>query len=140
MIMSELETEYWYAVFSFEDIGYISDRDKSDLIPKKLFERVEKSLITHNQARRERGWTSITIHGWEIEPTYNEHSKILEWATVMESDGDEFVNHNIYILGRQGVMVVMLAISADKLDSFLPESIIRKYPDQRTEDTEKTRT
>ena len=63
----------------------------------------------------------MEVTGWKIAPRYDQSSKVVEWATIVENDGEQFVNHNVRILGRYGVMEVTLAASTEKLNSILPE-------------------
>lgn len=121
MIISEAEDEDWYAVFSFDETGYVTDKDKGDLDPDELLDWMQGGLLEHNMQRRKNNWATMEIKGWEIPPSYDPSSGILEWAIVIQSDGDEFVNHDIRILGRHGVMTITLATSAAELRPLLQE-------------------
>lgn len=53
MLMSADENESWYAVFSFEKIGYVSDVDYDDFDPDELLEWTKNSVYDHNMERKE---------------------------------------------------------------------------------------
>ncbi len=110
----------WFAVFFFDDVGYVKDDDKEELDQKKMASAIEENLERGNGVREERGLEALNFDGWAMPPRYNESSKQLEWATRLKSASGVSVNYNTRVLGRKGVIRVILVTDPDKLDSTLP--------------------
>ena len=111
----------WFVVFEFEESGYIKDDEKDSLDGDAILESIRSGTEEGNKIRRERGFTGLTIVGWEVPPAYNEKSHNLEWAIrAQDDDGELVLNHNTRILGRRGVMRVTLVVDPQLLASVLP--------------------
>lgn len=113
----------WWACYSYDDIGYVSDDEKGSLDSEAILTSLKEGTKEGNAERRRRGWPELTILGWAQEPHYDESTHNLEWATkISSSDSDGIcVNYNTRILGREGVMSVTLVCEPDELSSALPE-------------------
>lgn len=100
------KTLRWFAYLIFEDAGYVKDTEKidADAILKTLKENTEAS----NQERKRRGWPDLHVIGWSIPPAYNTTTKRLEWATLLQSHGNEATNFFTKVLGRRGFTTVIL--------------------------------
>lgn len=111
----------WFAVFEFDEIGFVKDDEKSDLDAEAILESIRKGTEAANKVRRERGFGAMSITGWVKPPHYNERTHNLEWAIrARDDEGGEVVNHNVRLLGRRGVMKVTLVCDVDKLQASLP--------------------
>jgi uncharacterized membrane-anchored protein len=99
----------WVAYLLFEDAGYVKDTEKidADAILKTLKDSTEAS----NQERKRRGWPDLHVVGWSIPPAYNATTKRLEWATLLQSQGNEGTNFFTKVLGRRGFTTVILVSS-----------------------------
>jgi len=115
------EGENWFAVFEFDDVGYVKDDDKDSLDPNALLDSIKAGTEAGNKERVRRGWATMTILGWEQPPHYNELTHNLEWAIKATSEGLPVVNHNTRLLGRGGVMEVTLVTDPSKLVETLPK-------------------
>lgn len=113
--------EEWFAVFEFDDVGYVKDDEKGSLDAGALLESIQKGTQAGNQERIKRGWPTMTILGWETPPRYNDLTHNLEWAIRAQSDGAPVVNHNTRMLGRGGVMEVTLVTDPSTLAETLPK-------------------
>jgi uncharacterized membrane-anchored protein len=113
--------EDWFAVFEFDDVGYVKDDEKDSLDATALLDSIKKGTQAGNQERVRRGWPTMTIVGWETPPRYNEITHNLEWAIRAQSEGAPVVNHNTRVLGRGGVMEVTLVTDPTKLAETLPK-------------------
>ena len=113
--------EDWFAVFEFDDVGYVKDDDKDSLDATALLDSIKKGTEAGNQERIKRGWPTMTILGWETPPRYNETTHNLEWAIRATSEGEPVVNHNTRVLGRGGVMEVTLVTGPTSLAATLPK-------------------
>lgn len=113
--------ENWFAVFEFDDVGYVKDDDKDSLDADALLDSIKKGTESGNKERMRRGWATMTIVGWEQPPHYNDITHNLEWAVKATSEGFPVVNHNTRMLGRGGVMEVTLVTDPTALAETLPK-------------------
>jgi len=113
--------EDWFAVFEFDDVGYVKDDDKDSLDADALLQNIKDGTAQGNQERIKRGWPTMTILGWETPPRYNDITHNLEWAIKAQSSGAPVVNHNTRVLGRGGVMEVTLVTNPALLAETLPK-------------------
>jgi len=114
--------EDWYAVFEFDDVGYVKDDEKDSLDQNALLDSIKQGTEAGNKERVKRGWPTMTIIGWETTPRYNDVTHNLEWAIRAQSEGLPVINHNTRVLGRGGVMEVTLvadpAVMAETMPKF----------------------
>jgi len=111
----------WFVVFEFDKIGYVKDDEKDDLDSEAIIESIRKGTEAGNKVRRERGFPTLQIVGWEVEPHYNDLTNNLEWAIRAENeDGSLVLNHNTRLLGRRGVMKSTLVVDPEVFASVLP--------------------
>jgi uncharacterized membrane-anchored protein len=113
--------EDWFAVFEFDDVGYVRDDEKNSLDADALLESIKAGTETGNKERLRRGWPTMSIVGWEQPPRYDEASHNLEWAVRAESEGSPVINYNTRLLGRGGVMEVTLVTNPTMLGDALPK-------------------
>ena len=106
----------WFAVFSFEDTGYVKDDETID--PDPILQSAKEGTQQGNEERRQRGWDELTVLGWRFQPQYDRQARLLEWAMRLKSGGsaDELVNYETRILGRSGVTSVVLVADSAGLD------------------------
>ena|SRR5690349_4151522 len=115
------ELENWFAVFEFDEVGYVKDDEKDSLDANALLESIKAGTEKGNKERARRGWATMSILGWEQPPHYNEITHNLEWAVKATSEGLLVVNHNTRMLGRGGVMEVTLVTDPNTLAETLPK-------------------
>jgi uncharacterized membrane-anchored protein len=113
--------EDWFAVFEFDDVGYVKDDEKNSLDADAMLESIKAGTEAGNKERVRRGWPTMTIIGWEQKPRYDESTHNLEWAVRAESEGAPVINYNTRLLGRGGVMEVTLVTDPATLESTLPK-------------------
>lgn len=106
------------ALFSFDDIGYIKDAANEKLDADQMWTQMTENNKNANEERQKKGWAQWELLSWEEKPQYNAQTQRLEWA-VRFKDKQEFVNYNTRILGRKGVMRVVLVPHGD-LQNVLP--------------------
>jgi uncharacterized membrane-anchored protein len=105
---------YWMVFFSFDDVGYIKDDEKDQLDADKLLASLRENTERANEIRAERGWGGFHVTGWERAPYYDSVTHNLTWAIRGEDDENQSsLNHNVRLLGREGVMSVELVVSPD---------------------------
>ncbi|MGY0558522.1 DUF2167 domain-containing protein [Lysobacter sp. A421] len=111
----------WIAFFNFSETGYIEDNESLD--PDEILISIREGTKHGNIERRKNGWDTMQILGWSFKPQYDEQLKTLEWAVLaeMEGSGNQIVNYNTRLLGRRGVMEVVLVASPDDLHASIAE-------------------
>jgi uncharacterized membrane-anchored protein len=110
----------WSVFFEFSDTGYVKDDDKDKLDADKLLKSITAGNDQANKMREKMGNAPLKILGWEKPPFYDEATHNLEWALRAESEGHPLLNYNTRLLGRRGVMEVVLVCGPDKLPETLP--------------------
>ncbi|MDH3718262.1 MAG: DUF2167 domain-containing protein [Planctomycetota bacterium] len=116
VLVSTNDNADWYVVFMFDQCGYVKDDEKESLDAKQILAAIQEGNKEGNAYRRSKGWTEINILGWSETPTYDEETHNLVWCALgQDSEGMTVINHNTRILGRRGVMNVMLV--ADPQDT-----------------------
>lgn len=123
------DTLEWFLVFEYEESGYIKDDEKSSLNAKKMLKSLQDGNAEANKDREERGWETMEITGWHMEPRYNPSTNNLEWATLISSGGDTVINWSTRLLGRNGVMSVTLVTDPEQITGIMAqyESIIAGF-------------
>ncbi len=114
----ESKVDKWWVVFQFEEVGYIKDDEKNDLNADKLLDSYKQGVEQDNAERDE---SPTKVIGWHTPPKYDETTHNLEWAITFETAGEQYVNHNVRVLGRKGVMKVVLVEDMANLDKTLPK-------------------
>jgi len=105
----------WFAVFAFEDSGYVKDDEK--LNPDELLGILRESNLASQAERKRLGLEQLTLQGWAVPPHYDLVTKRLEWGTRLTDEKQhEVVNYTIKILGRQGVMNAVLVSEPASLE------------------------
>ena len=125
------ETEAtWFAVFDFDDSGYVKDDEKSSLDADAILTTLKEGNEHGNRERQKRGWSAIHLDGWEDAPHYDDQTKNLTWATRLHDDEDaQVLNHSVRLLGRGGVMSVDLVVSPEHYQRALPafNAVVGKF-------------
>lgn len=105
----------WVAFFSFDSVGYVKDDEKLD--PADLLKSVSDGTEASNEERRKNGWDPVHVSGWAFQPKYDPGIKSLEWAFRLKGENakGESINYNTRLLGRHGVMQVLLLTSPENL-------------------------
>jgi uncharacterized membrane-anchored protein len=128
-LMPAAEGQGWFVVFEFNDVGYIKDDEKDSLDADALLKSIRQGTEKGNELRKERGWDTLDIVGWQTTPHYDTRTHNLTWAILGESGGQRVVNHSTRLLGRKGYMNVDLVLTPDDLPTALPafEGLMDKF-------------
>jgi uncharacterized membrane-anchored protein len=112
---------HWGATFSFRDDGYVKDDEKIDV--PAIFKSIQDGTEQANATRRERGWDEMKVVGWQTPPHYDTQSNHLEWAITGQDlkTHTDVVNFNTRLLGRGGVMSIILTTDPDMLTTSIAE-------------------
>ena len=115
------ESAPWFVVFEFDNSGYVKDDDKDSLDADALLEAMHEGSKLSNAERGKRNLPILNLVGWEIPPAYNTETNNLEWALRIEAvPGGPGVNYQSRVLGRHGVMEVVLVTDPEDLQATLP--------------------
>ena len=107
----------WFAVFSYDPSGYVEDTgDNAKIDSDGILKSYKDSMVESNKEKKARGWDTSSVVGWAVQPHYNKSTNNLEWAMRFKADGDghEYDNYNLRILGREGIMEVIVAGDSDE--------------------------
>ncbi len=112
----------WFAVFKFDDCGYVNDDERGKLDADGILKQMRENQQEANRRLKEQGRPMLEVLGWQKPPFYNPQTNNLEWAVRLASEGGwEIVNYRTKLLGRRGVMDVVLVCSEEQLESAVPE-------------------
>ncbi|MFY9317372.1 MAG: DUF2167 domain-containing protein [Burkholderiales bacterium] len=104
----------WFAVFSFDPVGYVKDDEKIDA--EQLLETLKKSDERGNDERKRLGMEPIYTDGWQVPPHYDAATQRLEWGMrLRDGQGGLHVNYTSRLLGRSGVMSAVLVSAPQTL-------------------------
>ena len=104
----------WFAVFSFDPVGYVKDDEKIDA--DALLKSLKESDAPGNEERKRLGMAPIYTDGWHVPPHYDAGTKRLEWGMRLRDEkGGMHVNYTSRLLGRSGVMSAVLVSSPQTL-------------------------
>ncbi len=112
----------WFVVFEFDSVGYVKDDDKDEIDADDILDSFREGTKQSNKARAEMGIAPLNLVGWRIEPAYEEETNNLEWCIEFDSEGTPVLNHNIRLLGRNGVTNVTLVCDPTEFDMALAET------------------
>jgi len=116
-----LVSSQWFAVFFFENAGYVKDDEKLD--PAALLASLQQGDKASNAERERLGMTPLHTEGWHVLPHYDPTTKRLEWGVRLRGGSEErtVVNYSIRLLGRRGVMHAILVSDPESLDRDIAE-------------------
>jgi uncharacterized membrane-anchored protein len=110
-----------------QEVGMVITENESWFVVSLDADALLKSIRAGNDAgneeRKKRGWSTMTILGWEQKPKYNSTTHNLEWAIKVQDDKSKTVsiNYNTRLLGRKGVMQVSLVVDPQEYGKALPK-------------------
>jgi uncharacterized membrane-anchored protein len=110
----------WFAIFQYEDTGHVDDSEALD--PAALLTTLRSTEVDENNERRALGMPESYLDGWLVEPRYDRGRHNLEWGTRFhDSTNSVYANYTTRILGRDGVMVTILATNPEDMNADLAE-------------------
>jgi uncharacterized membrane-anchored protein len=110
----------WSVIFEFSNVGFVKDDEKDKLDPVKLLAAIKAGNDEGNKERERNGNPPLIIVGWEQEPKYDPATHNLTWAIRATSEGQPILNYNTRLLGRKGVMEVVLICKPEEFSATLP--------------------
>jgi uncharacterized membrane-anchored protein len=112
-----LDEKAWGAVVTYQDVGYVSDKDARKTDYDKLLDDLRKSEDEDNAARQKAGYASVHLVGWAERPTYDAARHVVIWARDLKFGGatTDMLNYDIRVLGRKGVLSLNVVSSLSDL-------------------------
>lgn len=115
------ESATWVVYFDYDDSGHVKDDDRDQIDADALLEAIKDGNEAANVERRKRGWEGLVAEGWVVPPHYEQASNRLAWGIRLRTDsGETNANYEVRVLGRTGVMSVVLACAAEEVTSLIP--------------------
>jgi uncharacterized membrane-anchored protein len=111
----------WVAFFQFQPVGYIKDDDKN-LDADELLSSIRSGDDGANEERREQGLPELVTVDWSTKPHYDEVTHNLTWGLKLSAGtSGTIINHQIRLLGRRGVMSVIIADRPETISQSVAE-------------------
>ncbi|MCU0242194.1 MAG: DUF2167 domain-containing protein [Vicinamibacteria bacterium] len=121
MIMPRIEGQEWFMIFEWSAEGYVKDDDKDQIDKDAILKSYQEGTEAANEERRKRGIPGLHVVGWYEEPHYDTRTHNLVWAMLAKDDkGEQSVNYNVRLLGREGYMSLTLVDEPAKLTQSKP--------------------
>jgi uncharacterized membrane-anchored protein len=107
----------WFAVFAFDESGYIKDDEKIDA--DALIKQIQDNDGPSNEERRKVGMPELHTDGWYVPPHYDDKTKALEWGIKLHSSDNPrpVINYTVRMLGRSGYERIVLVSDPQHLDA-----------------------
>ena len=107
----------WAAVVTYNDDGYISDKDAADIDYDDMMSDLKEADVEDNKERKKQGYEALNLIGWAEAPRYDQVGKKLYWAKELhaaDADGNT-LNYDIRVLGRRGHLSLNAVAAMDDL-------------------------
>jgi uncharacterized membrane-anchored protein len=112
-----LDAAAWGAVITYQDVGYVSDKDARKTDSDKLLKDLRDGEDESNAERQKQGYSSVHLAGWAERPTYDAGRHVVIWAQDLQFGNAEqhTLNYDIRLLGRRGVLSLNVVASMQDL-------------------------
>jgi len=112
-----LDGPSWGAVISYDDVGYVADKDARDTDYDKLLDDLRKGEADENAEREKAGYPTLHLVGWAERPSYDATRHVVVWARELKAGNAsvDTLNYDIRLLGRQGVLSLNVVSSINDL-------------------------
>ena len=120
---SPMSEKGWGVLITYEGDGHVSDSEADTIKYDALLKEMQASVLENNTARKEQGYSAMTLVGWAETPSYDKASKKMYWAKEFKNEGSTGtdLNYNIRVLGRQGVLVLNAIANMQQIDTIKQE-------------------
>lgn len=117
-IFDNVETAY---IVSYDECGYVSDEDASDIDYSDLLEDMQKGLKEEYEANPDgQKWELL---GWGWQPSYDNQKKVLAWSKHYRVDDDyEVINYDVRVLGKAGYVIITAVASPDAKSGLIADN------------------
>jgi len=119
------DSEFWFVIFEFHDVGYVKDTDHDKLDADALLKTIREGTEEANKEREKHGWIPYHVKSWYKPPYYDTATKNLTWATTgystLQGKQEDSVNYSVRLLGRRGTMNAELVLEPNLVNTVLPK-------------------
>lgn len=117
--VSPLTAEGWGVVVTFQEDGYVEDKDAENINYDELLKGMQEGTKEQNEERKKQGYGAIELVGWAESPHYDKATNKLYWAQELAFDGspEHSLNYDIRALGRRGVLSLNAVAGMRQLDT-----------------------
>lgn len=107
----------WSAVITFEDTGYVSDKDAKTIDYNEMLANMKAADEEQAPITRAEGYPAGILQRWAQAPTYDAQNHSLVWARDIKFDGstEDTLNYDIRLLGRSGVLSMNILAGMSQL-------------------------
>ncbi len=121
--MSPTDSTSWAFVVTFDELGYVKDKDADDMNYDELLVEMKADIRLESEQRVAMGYEPVSLIGWASAPFYDKQSKALHWAKELQFGyGSPLtLNYDIRLLGRRGVLSFNAVGGMDQLELIQPE-------------------
>ena len=114
---SPLAEEGWGIIITFDESGYVNDKDAASIDYEKLLQQMQDDTKTSNKEREKLGFEPVTLIGWAEPPHYDAANHKLYWAKELQFGTADVhtLNYCIRVLGRRGVLELNAVAAMDRL-------------------------
>lgn len=115
--VSPLSREGWGVVISYDHDGHVSDSDAKEIDYDDLLKNMQDETSEASKERVKQGYEAIKLVGWAEPPSYNGSNHKMYWAKELKfgNMGENTLNYNIRVLGREGVLVLNAVAGMNQL-------------------------
>lgn len=108
----------WAVFITYEDDGHVDDSEAAEIDYAELLKDMQQGTEDSNAARKEAGYPELHLVGWAEPPHYDASTKKLYWAQHLRgSSGQNSLNYDVRILGREGVLSMNAVAGMDQLQA-----------------------
>lgn len=114
---SPLAEEGWGIIITFDESGYVNDKDAASIDYEKLLTQMQTDTKASNKEREKLGFEPVTLIGWAEPPHYDAANHKLFWAKELQFGTADVhtLNYCIRVLGRRGVLELNAVSAMDRL-------------------------
>ncbi len=121
LVAPAADDQNWFVVFDYSEVGYVKDDDKDNIDAAAILKGIREGTEEANKVRKEKGVPGLHVIGWQQPPYYDSATHNLSWGILAKDDGGEqVVNFNVRLLGRQGYVSATLVDDAAKIAAARP--------------------
>ena len=109
--------EGWAVFLTYEEDGHIDDSDAAEIDYADLLKDMQEGTEDANPELKKAGYPEIHLVGWAEPPHYDASAKKLYWAKHLRgSSGQNSLNYDVRVLGREGVLSMNAVAGMDQLE------------------------
>jgi len=121
--ITQNDEDFWFIIFEFDESGYVKDDEKDKLDADAILGSIRDGTEAANEVRKERGWATMEVVGWQQAPFYDPKTNNLTWGIRGRSSDSqgESINYSVRLLGRSGTMSVDLVMVPQQAAAVVPQ-------------------